>query len=321
MSRFKADLQAEILEFRIPIKLVGLEDVKKRIEINREDGKYSINLNINAFISLPAMQRGAHMSRSAESIDECITDHIYDPIQNIERFGVNIAGSLLDKHGYSNVSHVQMEGPFIIQMRQREGKASTQAAYYLKCEVIGHRGDGGEYTYKIFLTAIAEGMIACPCGQEMSCEFSKEILANREDLAIDGETVEKILNVIPVATHNQRAVGTLTLQVPHPGAVDIMDMISTIEASMSGKIAGILKRPDEANLIRIVHQDPLFTEDVVRRMAYLLGSEKYERIPDEMQVSIKLLSYESIHPHQCSAETIISIGELRKAIQNSRVKT
>ncbi|MHA1684325.1 MAG: GTP cyclohydrolase MptA [Promethearchaeota archaeon] len=314
---FKADLQASKTQFQISINKVGLEDVKKRIEISRKDGRYSINLNINAFINLPATQRGVHMSRTAESIDECIIEHIYDPNENIEAFGYAIAKSLMEKHDYAMTVFVKMEGPFIIQMRQREGKESTQSAYYLKCEVTGYRDpeNASKAHYDIYVTAVAKGMIACPCGQEMSREFSKEILMRRTDLHVDDETIDKILNVIPIATHNQRAKGTLTIQIPKPGDIDIMDMIDTVEASMSGRIAGILKRPDEANLIRVVHQDPLFTEDVLRRMAYFVANDRFKHIPDDMEVRMKLLSYESIHPHQCSAATSTTLGELRKALK------
>ena len=139
MSNFKLDLQAEKIS-SLGIDRMGLEDVKKRIDIHRKDGNYSINLNIKAFINLPPNQRGAHMSRSAESIDECITEHLFSPKGSIEEFGVEVARALLDKHQYANVSFVELDGPFIIEMRPREGKASSQSAYYLKCVVEGYRG-------------------------------------------------------------------------------------------------------------------------------------------------------------------------------------
>ncbi|MHA1792965.1 MAG: GTP cyclohydrolase MptA [Promethearchaeota archaeon] len=315
MSKFKVDLQASKTEFHIGIDKVGLEDVKKRIEIARKDGHYSINLTINAFINLPERQRGAHMSRTAESIDECITEHLYSPYNSVEEFGLKIAKSLLVKHAYANKCNVEMEGPLIIQTRKDDTKASTQAAYYLKCIINGFRAndDGINDKFDIYLGVEAEGMIACPCGQEMSREFAEEIISNRKDLNLDKEKLEDILNLIPIATHNQRARGTLLIQLPEPGAIDLMEIIYTIENSMSGKIAGILKRPDEANLIRVVHQDPLFTEDVLRRMAYFVASEKFLALPDSMEVNLKVLSFESIHPHQCSAEAMTTLGALRKA--------
>ncbi|MHA1368901.1 MAG: GTP cyclohydrolase MptA [Promethearchaeota archaeon] len=320
---FKADLQSEKTPFSIEIDKVGLQDVKKRIEINRKDGSYSINLNINAFVNLPGGQRGAHMSRSAESIDECITEHLYSPKKSIEEFGVDIARTLLNKHTYANKSIVELEGTMIIQMRQREGKESTQTAYYICSKIVCKRNpknsiDEKYYSFEIWIGATAEGMIACPCGQEMSREFAWEMIRKRDDININDIDLEKILDIIPIATHNQRAIGTIKFQVPRPNVVDIFDIIETIENSMSGKISGILKRPDEAYLIRLVHQDPLFSEDVVRRMAYNLASTRFSAVPDDMKVELTLVSIESIHPHQVTASTRTTFGKIRQIIKNSQ---
>jgi len=315
MSNFHTDVQEGKPTFEINIDQVGLEDVKKRIEIRRKDGHYSMDINIKAFVDLPASQRGAHMSRSAESIEECITEQIFSPKQSIEEFASAIASGMLDKHAYATTTHVEIEGPFIIQARQREGMASGQAAYYVKCVVDATRGcEGtGQHPCSIFLSASADGMIACPCGQEMSREFAKEMLLNRDDVNLDSEAIDTILNVIPVATHNQRATGTLTVQVPEPGAVDVLDLIDVVEESMSGRISGVLKRPDEALLIRLVHQDPMFTEDVVRRMAWNVAGVRFKDLPDDMKVTVKLVSMESIHPHQVSAMKVATLGDLRAA--------
>jgi GTP cyclohydrolase-4 len=319
-----ADLQSERTDIDIPIDLVGIEDVEKRIEIQRRDGMYSMNLSINAFIELPGAQRGVHMSRTAESIDECITEHVLSPKETIEEFAMEIVKAMLEKHEYSCKAVVDMEGPFIIQSRPREGEASSQAAYFIRCHVAGTRpgndtyeGTGepqpGESTFDIRISASAEGMIACPCGQQMSREFAKELLLNRDDMALEEGTIDTILNIIPVATHNQRATGTITLQVPVAGAVDVMDLVDAIELGMSGRISGVLKRPDEARLIRIAHQDPLFTEDVLRRIATTMAGDQFKDLPGDMEVTIRVVSQESIHPHQATATTTTTIGRLRDA--------
>lgn len=314
-DRFAADLQSEKQTFAIPLDLVGLEGVKKRLDIHRPDGHYSINVVIKALIDLPATQRGAHMSRSVESIDECIQEHAYAPRRNLEAFGVDIATTMLDRHEYATVARVEMEGPFIVQARPREGKESSQAAYYLKLLVVATRNPAGSGPPLLDITvgAVADGMIACPCGQEMSREFAKEVLLKREDLHLDETAVDTILNIVPVATHNQRATGEISMQVPVPGVVDVLDIVDTIEASMSGRICGVLKRPEEAHLIRLVHQDPLFTEDVLRRMAYNIATDRFKQVPDGMRVSLRLVSMESIHPHEVSAGTTTTMGALRAA--------
>ncbi len=311
---FQHDVQSEQPAFPIALDRVGLEDVKKRIDIKRKDGQYSMDVSIKAYVNLPATQRGAHMSRSAESIEDCISEQVFSAKQNIEEFAAGIARAMLDKHAYAEICHVEMEGPIILQARQREGQGSTQAAYRLRCTADATRGrkGHGDHPCKLTISVAAEGMIACPCGQEMSREFAKEIIASRGDIKLDPGALDTILNVIPLATHNQRATGTITLQIPAPGAVDLYDLIEVIESSMSGRISGILKRPDEASLIRTVHQDPMFTEDVVRRMASSLASEKFGHLSGDMVVTLVLVSMESIHPHQVSATITTTLDRLRK---------
>nr|MDO8083274.1 GTP cyclohydrolase MptA [Candidatus Sigynarchaeum springense] len=317
---FQHDVQSERPDFPISLDQVGIEGVKKRIDIKRKDGRYSMDVLIKAYVNLPAMQRGSHMSRSAESIEDCISEQVFSPKENIEEFAVGIARAMLDKHAYADHCHVEMEGPIILQARQREGQASAQASYRLGCVADATRGrkGQGDHPCKLTITVAAEGMIACPCGQEMSREFAKEILASRDDIKLDPAAVENILNVIPLATHNQRATGTITLQVPAPGAVDLYDIIEAIESSMSGRISGILKRPDEASLIRTVHQDPMFTEDVVRRMASVLAGEKFKHLPGGMSATLALVSMESIHPHQASAAVTTTLETLRDVLAKAR---
>ncbi|NMC08166.1 MAG: GTP cyclohydrolase I FolE2 [Candidatus Lokiarchaeota archaeon] len=328
---FHHDVQSERPDFPIALDRVGLEDVRKRIDIKQKNGQYSMDVSIKAFVNLPAVQRGAHMSRSAESIEDCISEQIFTAKHNIEEFAADIARAMLEKHAYAERSHVEMEGPFIIQARQRDGQASTQAAYRLRCTADATRVTTGEidgitggttapasltkYPCTLVVSVTADGMIACPCGQEMSREFAKEMLATRRDLQLDPVSLDTILNVIPIATHNQRATGTITLQVPAPGAVDLYDVIDAIESSMSGRISGILKRPDEASLIRTVHQDPMFTEDVVRRMAWTLAGDRFKHLPDDMATTLLLVSMESIHPHQVSASLSTTLGQLRAKVK------
>ena len=57
----------------------------------------------------------------------------------------------------------------------------------------------------------AQGMTACPCAQQLVAG------AARERLADDGFTedeIERIFDHVPVATHNQRGLGTLHIGCP-----------------------------------------------------------------------------------------------------------
>ena len=59
------------------------------------------------------------------------------------------------------------------------------------------------------------------------------------------------------------------------------------------------------------HLNPKFVEDVVRDiLAKILKS--YTDLPDEVIVTVRSESEESIHKHNAFAERVTTLGELRK---------
>jgi GTP cyclohydrolase-4 len=54
------------------------------------------------------------------------------------------------------------------------------------------------------------GMTVCPCAQESVEQESKEKLLE----FLDEETTQKVLEAVTFASHNQRGIGTIMLEVP-----------------------------------------------------------------------------------------------------------
>ena len=127
-----------------------------------------------------------------------------------------------------------------------------------------------------------------------------------------------MINIFPFASHNQRSKGSITLQIKDldTNKIDVLDIIDVIEESMSGKIQSVLKRPEEAKLVRTAHLKPLFSEDVVREMAKNFALKDFPNLEDSFKVIFKIESYESIHPHNVYAELKTTIGELRKKLKS-----
>ncbi len=150
----------------------------------------------------------------------------------------------------------------------------------------------------------------------MSKEFARKIIKTRTDIEVSEETVQKLLNILPFSSHNQRSNGTIILQIDdldnHP--IDVLDMIDIIEESMSGKIQSVLKRPEEAELVRTAHLKPLFAEDVIRGMAKNFILKDFPNLKDDFEVTFKIESFESIHPHNVYSEMKTTVGKLRNAL-------
>jgi len=282
----------------------------------QENKSYSFYPKISALISLPAEQRGIHMSRSSETIEEIINEIVFEPASTIEIVSDKIAKMLIERHPYTAKIEVKLEGKIIVQVREGENRAN-QKAYDVSSIVKAKKTSNGEFDFNYFISGSAYGMTCCPCALGMSKEFAREVIKNRNDIDISEETTNKLLNILPFSSHNQRSFGTIVLQIKdlNNHKIDVLDIIDIIEESMSGKIQSVLKRPEEAELVRIAHLKPLFAEDVIREMAKNFIIKDFQNLDDNFKVVFKIESYESIHPHNVYSELKTTVGDLKNAIK------
>ena len=318
------DLQDSSSAIDLAIDKVGIVGVEKKVEIIQEENKkYSFYPKISALISLPAQQRGIHMSRSSETIEEVINDVVFKPASSIEIIADRIVKRLLEQHPYTTKVEVKLEGKIIIQVRESEQRA-IQKAYKVSSFAKAKKNISGDITFNYFISGTALGMTCCPCALELSAEYAEEIIKNRKDIEIPEKTLEKLLNIWPLSSHNQRSKGTIILQINdlNNHKIDVLDIIDVIEGSMSGKIQSVLKRPEEARLVREAHLKPLFSEDVIREMAknFMLKFADIN-LEDRFKVIFKIESYESIHPHNVYSEMITTIGELRAVTNREKLSS
>lgn len=300
----------------IPVDKVGIVGVEKKVDIIQENKKYSFYPKISALISLPSYKRGIHMSRTSETIEEIINEVIFKPTPSVEVVGDRIARELLEKHPYTEKVEVKLEGKIIVQSKDDQQRA-IQKAYDISSFVKARKNEQGEIDFNYYIGASAIGMTVCPCAKEMSQEYAEEIIKNRNDIQIADNTIQKLLNILPFSSHNQRSTGTIVVQIKdlNNHKIDVLDIIDVIEDSMSGKMQSVLKRPEEAKLVRSAHLKPLFAEDVIREMAKNFINRKFPNLEDNFRVIFKVESFESIHPHNVYAELKSTVGELRKIIK------
>ncbi|MFX1375447.1 MAG: GTP cyclohydrolase MptA [Promethearchaeota archaeon] len=310
------DLQDSGSAFDIAIDKVGIVELEKKVEIVQENKKYSFYPKISALINLPAQQRGIHMSRTSETIEEVINEVIYKPTLTIELVGDRIVRKLLERHPYTSKAEVKLEGRIIVQVRENNIR-NIQKSYDISSYVKANRTSSSEIDYTYFVGASAVGMTVCPCAKEMSQEYATEIIKTRKDINVSEEDLKKLINILPFSSHNQRSIGTIIVQIKDLSnhKIDVLDIIDVIEESMSGKIQSVLKRPEEAELVRSAHLKPLFSEDVIREMAKNFILRDFPNIEDNFEIKFKIESFESIHPHNVYAELKTTIGELKKKLK------
>jgi GTP cyclohydrolase I/GTP cyclohydrolase-4 len=143
-----------------------------------------------------------------------------------------------------------------------------------------------------------------------------------ERLEEDGFTsdeVERILERVPVATHNQRGLGTLyigcTERCEQP--IDAERMLAIVEEAMSSEVYELMKRSDEVEVVEKAHRRPRFVEDCVREM--IRGAvEAYGDLDDETFVLARQENLETIHQHDVVAERFGLLGEIKAELSSGR---
>ena len=300
----------------IPIDKVGIVELEKKVEIVQENKRYSFYPKISALINLPAEQRGIHMSRTSETIEEVINEVIFKPTPTIELVGDRIVKKLFERHPYTSKAEVKLEGKIVVQVRENDERL-IQKSYNISSFVKASRDNLNYIDYNYFIGASAVGMTVCPCAKELSLEYAEEVVKSRQDIDVSEEDLKKLLNILPFSSHNQRSIGTIIIQIKDltNHKVDVLDVIDVIEQSMSGKIQSVLKRPEEAELVRSAHLKPLFSEDVIREMAKNFIFRNFPNLEDSFKVKFKIESFESIHPHNVYAELKTTVGELKKNLK------
>jgi len=133
----------------------------------------------------------------------------------------------------------------------------------------------------------------------------------RAEAGFEAGEIERILELVPIATHNQRGRGTLLVGTGHE--LDAETLVDLVERSMSAPVFELLKRPDELFVVEHAHLQPRFVEDSVRVALKGLLDEVPELADDDFVFS-RQVNLETIHDHDVLAERWGTVGELRGEI-------
>jgi MptA/FolE2 family GTP cyclohydrolase len=158
----------------------------------------------------------------------------------------------------------------------------------------------------------ATGINACPCAQGLVKASSAERL---REAGFDEGDVDRILELVPLATHNQRGRGTLFVGTGR--RLNAERLVRLVEESMSSPVYELLKRPDELFVVEHAHLQPRFVEDSVR-LALQGALNAYPALDDADFLLARQVNFETIHNHEVVAERYGTAGELRAELETGR---
>jgi GTP cyclohydrolase IV len=299
------DVQASLPSLHVSLSRVGVTGVEKVIRIR--DQLFSARLE--CFVDLGPKQKGAHMSRFEETVNDAVGEAVLgETVFRAEELASRIAETVRERQD-------ALRAEVTIAARYPEHKPApvsgilTQEIYTLFGSAMA-----SERGTRRLVGVAAQGMTACPCAQQLVAG------ASRERLSADGFTddeIDRIFDHVPVATHNQRGLGTLHVGCPEDcdTVIDGQVLLEIVEESMSSEIYELMKRSDEGAVVEKAHRRPRFVEDCVREM--IRGV--VERLPvltDEHFVSARQENLETIHQHNVVAERFGLLGELRRELES-----
>jgi GTP cyclohydrolase-4 len=282
------------------MKRIGILGIEKLIEVRRPSGLVVLLPTIDIFLD---MTPDAEINERAikEDVHRVINDAVKGETTAIEDLSADIIRELSN---FAKRAEVRMEADYVVYRKTPVSGQKTQATYKILAKAMSENG-----RVKKMVGAGVTGMASCPCAQEGLIEHA------REKLKFSKEETDEILNTVPIASHNQRNVATLYIEVPEEHDLEIEGVIELLENSMSAKIYDVLKRKDEVHVVLESYKNPNFVEDVVRKILMEVV-KKYKDLPDEGVIFAKSESFESIHQHNAIAERTSTLKELRDEVNS-----
>jgi GTP cyclohydrolase-4 len=303
------DVQSQLPGLTLSLSRVGVTKVEKVIRIRANGSEQLYSARLDCFVDLGPLQKGAHMSRFEEVVNDAIGEVVLgESAFRAETLAQHIAEKVRERQG-ARAAEVHIEARYPEHKPAPVSGIETQEIYSLLGAAVA-----SEAGTRRLIGVRAQGITACPCAQGLVQGRS------RERLLADGfseDEVDRIFDAVPVATHNQRGLGTLRIGCTElcEDEIDAGVLLQIVEDSMSSEIYELMKRSDEAAVVEKAHRRPRFVEDCVREM--LRGVvERLPELTDEHFVSARQENLETIHQHNVVAERFGLLGEIRDELRS-----
>jgi GTP cyclohydrolase IV len=298
------DLQASLPEVRLGLSRAGVTGVSKAIRISYGGSEQQVAAEIECTVDLDHAQKGVHMSRFPELFEEAIDEVVIGEAFLVEVLAEHIAVHIVDRQQALR-AQVRITARYPIERTTPVTGLPTQEMVSLIGIAAASKAGG-----RRLVGVEAAGINACPCAQGLVRGRASERLL---EAGFDGDDVERILELVPLATHNQRGLGTL--YVGTRTSVNAEQLVEIVERSMSAPVYELLKRPDELFVVEHAHLQPRFVEDSVR-LALKGVLDAYPSLADDDFVFSRQVNLETIHTHDVLAERYGTVGELRRELEH-----
>src|SRR4051794_10873991 len=194
------DLQAAAPEVPLALSRAGVQGVAKAIRLRWNDTEKLIAANIDCAVDLDPAQKGVHMSRFPELFEEAIEEVVIG-----EAFLVEVLAEHIARHIARRQDALRAEVKIVARYPLERRTPVTELPTQELVSIIGIAA-ASERGVRRVVGVEATGINACPCAQGLVRGHAAERLL---DAGFEETDVDRILELVPLATHNQRGRGTL----------------------------------------------------------------------------------------------------------------
>jgi len=230
------DVQGKADTRRMAIDRVGVKDIRYPISLfcPLTKGRQHTVARVNMYVGLPHHQKGTHMSRFLEVLNE---HH-----ESIRSNALSKVARDMKDRLEAEEAHLELTFPYFIDkpapVTGQMGKLDIECTFeYSSSDIKG--ADDFVMTIKVPATSL------CPCSKEISA----------------------------YGAHNQRCEMTASVRFSDGQYMWIEELFERVEKSASTQVFAVLKRPDEKWVTEAAYDNPKFVEDIVRDLAMTLEAE------------------------------------------------
>jgi GTP cyclohydrolase FolE2 len=295
------DIPSSEPKIRLALSRVGISNrplvIKLKNPLNGEVESMAANLRIAS--SLSAGQRGIHMSR----IEECM-DEIKDTGLSPRNFSLEL-GKLINKTQQQDESFVELEARLEHRVgKNKSGKSSTEILNIFSEASVGPSGDFMKSGISVPF------MNACPCTQRWAIRDYYNLLKEK---GIPEDKAQELASAAPLQAHTNGGLAALFITGPE---ICYKDIYAVLDNSVP-IIRELLKGIDEHTFVSMTHRQGQFCEDNIRAIAKNTVELLSEKIPGNASIRIKVEVNESVHFHNLWSEIEKPFSELKSEISEA----